>query len=118
MDFDDIQAEYNLFVEHLYNAHGFLYEILVDGSKYLNNYLKLKNFDKDFAEKFDENMLNLSVLYSQINDMLDALFNISITKIKPLEKNNIVNINEYINCPNKYEQDIYVDKSACLKWNS
>ena len=117
MNFEDIQTEYKLFFEHLYAAQGYMEWFFKNGNKFLQDYSKSKLCDKNFAEKLDEELLKLAVIYKNIDDTIDLLSDISIGEMEYSEQNNILNFDDYIKIPDDYDMDIYVDLNhpICLK---
>ena len=106
---NDIKTEYKTFLEHLYFAENCLQELAEHTNKYLYDYSRTKNCDKNFAENIEINSLYFDYFLEKINNIIDDIEEVSIQDLEEPKINNVVNIVEYLPVPDNYEQDIYAD---------
>ena len=106
MHFEDLKTEYKTFANHIYSAHSYIEELTRETNKFLLKYSKAKNFNINFANELENNLLYFELFLQYINNLIDELEQATILKIE-LPKAKIENIAEYqIN----KECDIWVPK--------
>ena len=81
MDFEDIKIEYNTIMEGLYQVHNLVIEIIPALNNFLAKYYKLRNYNKQFAEKLESDLLHLERFLQIINDNIDEIEEVNLYKL-------------------------------------
>ena len=83
-------------------------------NEYLTEYIKLHNFDKEFAEKVELNLLYFEKFYEVIDYVTELTENTNFNKLEIPKIKNLINIFDHFKFPDKYEKDIIVDMNQKL----
>jgi len=108
INFYDIQTEYKYFVNQINNTHSCLNHTIEDLKKFLETYYKLKNYNEIFGDNTELNLANLKYICECLEDIIEFTQNITLLESEP-PKAKIYNIDDYINIPDNYEEDAFVD---------
>lgn len=82
MEFDEIQEEYKLFLEHLSFAHSYLYELVPIINTFLLNYCKIKKYDEDFAYNLEIILIYLENFLVDLDEILENIDNTNLLDMK------------------------------------
>ncbi len=114
LDLIELQTEYKSFLEQLYSAHDSLSFLVKYTNEYLTEYIKLHNYDKEFAEKVELNLLYFEKFYEVIDYVTELTESTNFNKLKIPEIKNLINIFDHFPLPDKYDIDIVVDMNRKL----
>lgn len=107
-DFYDIQTEYKEFINQISSSQSYLYYTIKDLKIFLESYCKLKNTNEVFIDNLRLYLAELENVYEKLTEIIEITDNTPFHNAKQPQAK-IYNIENYINIPDDYEQDIYVD---------
>lgn len=108
MTLEDIQINYKTFIENTYCAYSVLGVIIDEINNLISECYKFENCKEYFIDNLELNLVYLEKIYQYMNYVIENTENVAIPDMKFPEAK-LYNFDNYIQVPDKYEQDIYVD---------
>ena len=81
MIFEDLKDGHKALVEHISLAYFYVSEITPALNKYLQRYCKIKNYDKDFANKLELNLVYFEKLFIELDEIYEYAQKIDLQEI-------------------------------------
>lgn len=117
---DNIQNDYNSFLEYIYIAHSLFTDLYSKTNDFLQDYCKKEEYDKEFAYNLEIVSLNIERILFDFNNLLEEAEKVSFPKIEIHKKEKKVKNNPWkevlLFYPKDYDKDIYVDSNSSIDW--
>ena len=116
MHFDDIKKEYKFFEESICQAHSCLFELILALKKFLYDYIKIKNYNRELAEKIEIDLVYLEHFYNNVDDILEYIDKLEIKHLLLPPINSKIENQDYKIYIENTNDNTFVDIDCLINW--